>query len=272
MNNWIFDIEGVDCSGKATLVKKLVAALRSTKDLSPYEIIPVDFPQYDTPTGRLIKNYLNGNMPEPQKYRSDDTVEERYFKLAANATWIAELFMINRSAYFAENPVKDNAIYIFDRYVYSNAIHQFAKITDYLETPEAVTNMGELMNINCSGDTIDDMCDKCKLIAYNAIVGKWLDMEWMVSPIPDRVFVLNVPSPVIHSRLRARKVAKHEGDDILERNEAVNRSIEFVKWWKDMIETLQLTDNALTFVSYGGKIDMVQVIYENIMEEINKAL
>lgn len=28
MNNWVFDIEGVDCSGKVILVKKLVGFLR----------------------------------------------------------------------------------------------------------------------------------------------------------------------------------------------------------------------------------------------------
>lgn len=56
-------------------------------------------------------------------------------------SWIAELFMLECSAYFAEHPLEYDAIYIFDRYAYSNVIHQFAKLTDYLETPDAVAAM-----------------------------------------------------------------------------------------------------------------------------------
>ena len=270
MNNWVFDIEGVDCSGKATLVKKLVRLLKNTPELESRKIISVDFPQYDTPTGRLIKNYLNGDMPEPQEYSDGDTMELRSWKMASNMSWIAELFMLNRSAYFAEHPLEYDAIYIFDRYAYSNVIHQFAKLTDYLETPDAVAAMYATSKRKYPNESIDRICDKYKLCAYHGIVDKWLDMEWMVSPKPDRVFVLNVPAEVIHSRLRSRKVAKHEGDDILEKDAAVNRSINFVSWWYSMVKSMELDDDKLWFVDYVDN-DMLKTIYEHILKDMHIA-
>jgi thymidylate kinase len=95
-------------------------------------------------------------------------------------------------------------------------------------------------------------------------------MEWMVSPKPDRVFVLNVPAEVIHSRLRSRKVAKHEGDDILEKDAAVNRSINFVSWWYSVVKSMELDDDKLWFVDYEGN-DMLKTIYDHILKDMHIA-
>ena len=54
-------IEGTDGSGKATQVKALVERIRAMG----IGVVSFSFPRYKTPTGRAIRDYLDGKFGEP---------------------------------------------------------------------------------------------------------------------------------------------------------------------------------------------------------------
>ena len=50
MKGKLIVIEGTDCSGKQTQTELLEARLKSLN----YQCIRIDFPRYDTPTGKIV--------------------------------------------------------------------------------------------------------------------------------------------------------------------------------------------------------------------------
>src|SRR3989344_8755869 len=51
-------IEGTDCSGKSTQISLLMKKLQ--KD--GLEIVVLDFPNYSTPTGKIVRRYLDNEF------------------------------------------------------------------------------------------------------------------------------------------------------------------------------------------------------------------
>lgn len=112
-------IEGTDCSGKETQTKMLVKRL----ELENIKCIRYSFPNYDSPTGKIVggpylgkKHICNGWFKEGA-VNVNPKVSSLYF--AADRKY--NIGLIN-------SLIKDGTNVILDRYVYSNLAHQGGKI------------------------------------------------------------------------------------------------------------------------------------------------
>ena len=105
--------EGTDCSGKSTQINLLIEMLKS----SGKTVTTLDFPNYSTPTGKVVRRYLDGEFGEansiPAKVASVFFAEDRF-----------------ASKPIIENALKNFDVVILDRYVESNMGHQGGKIRD----------------------------------------------------------------------------------------------------------------------------------------------
>ena len=106
-------IEGIDGSGKSTQYERLKKRLTAGKIEYKY----VSFPNYKTPSGEVIKRYLNGN------YGGLDDISP----YAASS-----FFAVDRCASFLSEPwgrtYKNGGIVLAARYTTSNAIHQASRL------------------------------------------------------------------------------------------------------------------------------------------------
>ena len=120
----IIVIEGTDCSGKATQAKKL----REKLENMGYSVWQTSYPDYDTPTGKIIGGpYLGkeeicaGWFPE-KAGNVDAKVASMYYAI---------------DRYYNKNKVEKNKkshdYVLLDRYTYSNMAHQGGKIKDKKE-------------------------------------------------------------------------------------------------------------------------------------------
>lgn len=108
-------IEGLDGSGKETQTRMLMKALQSRG----LKVASVSFPQYGKPSAALVEDYLHGGFGE----RADDV----------NAYAASSFFAMDRLvSYLKEWHVDyENAdVFLADRYVTSNAIHQCCKLPE----------------------------------------------------------------------------------------------------------------------------------------------
>ena len=124
MRGKLIVIEGTDCSGKETQSNRLYDALKN----AGMKVAKTGFPQYDTPTGRIVggpylgKGYIcDGWFPEGA-INVDPKVAALYY--AADRKYnIGKI-----------NALLDNGVnVILDRYSYSNMAHQGGKIEDKQE-------------------------------------------------------------------------------------------------------------------------------------------
>lgn len=84
-------LEGPDASGKKTQSEYLVANLRSHR----IEAERISFPDYDSPWGQLVREYLDGHSPSRDPafaavlYAADrNQAKSRILDLLANETWV----------------------------------------------------------------------------------------------------------------------------------------------------------------------------------------
>lgn len=104
-------IEGTDGSGKATQTK----LLQKTLEKQGKEVFVIDFPQYETPTGKVIQSYLYGKFGDPTLVSPKD----------ASMFYAADRWA---SARKIRKALDSGKIVIADRYMLSNLAHQGAKI------------------------------------------------------------------------------------------------------------------------------------------------
>lgn len=117
----IIVIEGTDCSGKETQSKKLVEFLNN----NGYKAIRYSFPNYDSPTGKIVGgSYLGKEHIGPCLF-PEGAVNVDY-KVASLYYAADRLYNIKE----IENSINDGYIVILDRYVYSNMAHQGCKVLD----------------------------------------------------------------------------------------------------------------------------------------------
>ena len=117
----IIVIEGTDCSGKETQSKKLVEYLNN----NGYKAIRYSFPNYDSPTGKIVGgSYLGKEHIGPCLF-PEGAVNVDY-KVASLYYAADRLYNIKE----IENSINDDYIVILDRYVYSNMAHQGCKVLD----------------------------------------------------------------------------------------------------------------------------------------------
>ena len=114
MNGNLFVLEGIDGSGKTTQYTNLLA--RAEKD--GFAVTGTTFPNYESPSGRLITQYLSGafgSHPED-----------------VNAYAAASFYAVDRYASFKTDPwgetIRNGGTVLSARYTTSNAVHQASKL------------------------------------------------------------------------------------------------------------------------------------------------
>ena len=107
IKNKIIVIDGVDGSGKTTQINAL-------KNIYGSKFEFAKLPWYESPTGKIIQDYLNGVY---NSYEFDNIYDKVKF--------ISDMYTMNRVEFFDNiyNPSKN---YIFDRYTTSNILHMGA--------------------------------------------------------------------------------------------------------------------------------------------------
>lgn len=115
----IIVLEGIDCSFKETQSKMLLDLLTNIG----IKTTLIGFPTYDDESSVFVKRFLNGD------YGDDITPE-----------LISIFYALNRYDIFNRENIQgrldEGEWFIFDRYTYSNVIHQCARYEEYYEREE----------------------------------------------------------------------------------------------------------------------------------------
>jgi len=173
MKGKIIVIEGTDCSGKGTQTKILLERLRNNN----IEVEEFDFPNYNSPTGKIIggpylgkKHICEGWFPEG----------------AANVNpMVASLYFAADRLYnlpIIEEMLNQGKVVILNRYTYSNMGHQGGKLTSPQERDELFNRL------------------------YH------LEFEFLGLPLPDLTIFLHMPYDAAESlrNNRPEKLDQHE--------------------------------------------------------------
>lgn len=116
----IIVIEGTDCSGKETQSK----LLKSYLEQNGIKVARFSYPQYNTPTGKIIGGPLLGKPSIcPSWFNNYVEVDSKVASLYFAADRRASLPVLKEL-------INNNEIVIIDRYIYSNMGHQGSKIED----------------------------------------------------------------------------------------------------------------------------------------------
>lgn len=115
----IIAITGTDCSGKETQTKKLMENLGKIG----YKVTYVSFPDYSSPTGKIIAGPCQGKFGESYFDEGFANVDPKIASLyyAADRRYMKDRI---------EKLVENYDFVIMDRYVESNMAHQGGKITE----------------------------------------------------------------------------------------------------------------------------------------------
>ena len=116
----IIVIEGTDCSGKETQSK----LLKSYLEQNGIKVATFSYPQYNTPTGKIIGGPLLGKPSIcPSWFNNYVEVDSKVASLYFAADRRASLPVLKEL-------INNNEIVIIDRYIYPNMGHQGSKIED----------------------------------------------------------------------------------------------------------------------------------------------
>lgn len=116
----IIVIEGTDCSGKETQSK----LLKNYLEQNGIKVATFSYPQYNTPTGKIIGGPLLGKPSIcPSWFNNYVEVDSKVASLYFAADRRASLPVLKEL-------INNNEIVIIDRYIYSNMGHQGSKIED----------------------------------------------------------------------------------------------------------------------------------------------
>ena len=223
MRGKLIVIEGTDCSGKETQAKLLIEHLKERG----MQVEIFSFPNYDSPTGKIIGGPFLGKA----------TICDRWFKEGAVEVEpkVAALYYAADRRYNLpkiEEKLNRGISLILDRYVYSNMAHQAGKIED----------MNERMNMYA-----------------------WLDIlefKLLELPKPDIALFLHMPSEFA----KQLKQSRDEVPDQLESDEdylkkAENAYIELASVYK--WKTIECVENdQIKTIEEIGK-EVLQAVLED---------
>ena len=138
--NKIIVIEGTDCSGKETQSKLLIERLNKENINTDY----ITFPNYDSPTGKIIAGPYLGKK-DKDEYGNELFTKPLFSEGSSNVNpKVSSLYFAADRLYNINNikeKLKEKNL-VFNRYVYSNMAHQGGKILDFEER----NNMYEWIN------------------------------------------------------------------------------------------------------------------------------
>lgn len=116
-------IEGTDCSGKETQTNKIVERLENTQK----KVIKFSFPNYDSPTGRIVGGPYLGKKSISDTWFDDPVLlDPKIASLYYAADRKYNIDIINKY-------LNDGYIVFLDRYVISNMAHQGSKLSNKIE-------------------------------------------------------------------------------------------------------------------------------------------
>lgn len=115
MKGKLIVVEGLDGSGKNTQSEKLAERLKA----AGANVLKASFPNYDSPSGELIKQYLSGEFG-----KTADSVNP----YAASSLFAVDRFASYKTGWGAT--YEAGGIVVADRYTTSNAIHQCSKLPE----------------------------------------------------------------------------------------------------------------------------------------------
>lgn len=127
MKGKLIVIEGTDCSGKETQSNLLLKKLRDNN----IEIQKYSFPNYETPTGKIVGGPYLGKKQICKGWFSEGATNVDP-KVASLYYAADRLYNIHKISFLLDNGVN----VILDRYVYSNMAHQGSKIKNKEERIE----------------------------------------------------------------------------------------------------------------------------------------
>lgn len=134
-------LEACDGSGKATQTKKLYERLI----LEGYDVLKVEYPNYESDSSALIKMYLNGEFGD----KPEDV----------NAYAASTFYAVDRYASFKKHWKSfydKGGIVLADRYTTSNMVHQASKIDNLEEKNKFLSWLWDL-EFNLMGLPIPDV-------------------------------------------------------------------------------------------------------------------
>ena len=173
MTGKLITIEGTDCSGKETQTNLLIKKLRE----EGYQVQNFSFPNYNSPTGRIIGGPYLGKEGFDKCYFEEGSTKVDP-KVASLYYAADRKYNIDKINFLLEQGYN----VILDRYIYSNMAHQGGKIIDKKER----NNM------------------------YN-----WLDkleFDLMGLPKPDLTIFLHMPT-VVAEELKNHRKEKADGHE-----------------------------------------------------------
>ena len=236
-NNRFLAVEGVDCTGKGSITQLIE---KKGLGVDGIKVKRVDFPQYDLPSGAMIKAYLNGQYGNYARFLSSVPGETaidwvsiamgRLERLVKDIRFVMSLYALNRIEYFKTTELEPDTVYVFDRFSYSNIIHHVSALYAFYDycAGDELTQIHWRMFQSHDGEPFGDFKDRVirnKMRDEHAGIYKY-EMNNGV-PFPYS-FLLLLDEHHILERLEKRKETKHEGDDILEHKDAIHRACEFL--------------------------------------------
>ncbi len=226
MKGKLITIEGTDCSGKETQTNLLIKKLRE----EGYQVQNFSFPNYNSPTGKIIGGPYLGKENFDKCYfeegptNVDPKVASLYYAADRKYNIDKINFLLNQGYNV-----------ILDRYIYSNMAHQGGKIENKTERNEM----------------------------YN-----WLDkleFDLMELPKPDLTIFLHMPV-LIAEKLKANRKEKADGHekDINHLKNAEQAYLELAQKYK--FETIECFENE----NPKSIAEISELVYKKVKPFMNK--
>jgi dTMP kinase len=166
----IIVIDGPDGTGKNTTTKKVVELLQNRRPFGDAPIATCSFPNYDQYYGRQVRNYLDGDAA-PEALRMP--AELRDDPLLASLPYAADRYVTTQKVI---NPaLASGTTFVFDRYVWSNLVHQAAKLPNQEQRDEYQRRLF------------------------------LLEFGYFNLPRPDQTIILHLPEPIRQARVLKRR-------------------------------------------------------------------
>lgn len=226
-NAKIIAIEGIDGSGKSIQSKLLALRLRADN----LQVAEFSFPNYDSPTGTKIAEYLNGKLGNVETFNSYEA---------------ARLFTLDRVAVKDDikAAIKNSDVVIMNRYVISNLAHQGYRITDETQR-HAFYNM--ILNDEHGIHGLPQA--DCNIILY----------------VPTKIAQTLIDKKDDRSHLEGKKRDEHE-DSISHLNGAADAYTELANW---LPKTRVITINCAPHEELLKVREITELIYNKVKTLLN---
>lgn len=226
MTGKLITIEGTDCSGKETQTNLLIKKLRE----EGYQVQNFSFPNYNSPTGRIIGGPYLGKEGFDKCYFEEGSTKVDP-KVASLYYAADRKYNIDKINFLLEQGYN----VILDRYIYSNMAHQGGKIIDKKER----NNM------------------------YN-----WLDkleFDLMGLPKPDLTIFLHMPT-VVAEELKNNRKEKADGHE-KDKNHLKQAEIAYIELaQKYNFVTVECSENGKP----KDIEDINEIVYNSVKPYMNK--